>query len=220
MIKFSNDVDLLKWEPVLFRDLALASQTLCQGSDGVLSGTTFTSSSASFTSSGVAAGHVIYLSNIASGGVTDGCYEVVSVDSATQLTVSVVRVTNADNPVAPPSGGSISYCISTFDPQAEEAAYSLLQYFGIGATDDEGELESNVLNIRALRQAAVFAVLSAVFVGSVCGGEEAGGFWRKSLRYQKMFQAARIRARLEVDTNGDNIAEQFQTGGTVRLRRL
>ena len=60
MVRFSKDMDLLKWEPVLFVELAPASQRLCQGEDGALSGTTFTSSSASFDDAGVAAGQVIY----------------------------------------------------------------------------------------------------------------------------------------------------------------
>ncbi len=218
MTKFSNDVDLLKWEPVLFRDLALPSQTLCQGSDGILSGTTFTSSGASFTNCSVAAGHVIYLYD--STNTIDGCYEVVEVDSATQLKISVVRKSVEDDAIAPPSGTAISYRISTFDPQSEEVAYSLLQYFGIATTDTEGELENSILNTRALRQASVFAVLSAIFASNACGNKDEEGFWQKSLRYQKLFHTARVKARLEIDTDSDNIAEKYNTGGTVHLRRL
>ena len=218
MLKFSSDIDLLKWEPVLFRDLALPSQTLCQGSDGVLNDTTLTSSGASFISSGMAAGHVIYLYN--SEGGPDGCYEIVSVDSATQLTVSVVRMSADDDAVAPPSGSEISYRVSTFDPQAEEAAYSLRQYFGIESDDSETEETNKILNQRVLRQAAVFAVLSTVFAGSAGGDKDNEGFWKKSLRYQKMFHTARVKVRLEIDTDSDNTAEQFHCGGTVRLRRI
>ena len=218
MIKFSSDIDLLKWEPVLFRELALPSQTLCQGSDGALSGTTLTSSGASFVSSGIATGHVIYLYNCESG--PDGCYEVVSVDSATQLTVSVVRLSADDDAVAPPSGSEISYRVSTFDPQAEEAAYSLRQYFGIESDDSEIEETNKVLNQRVLRQAAVFAVLSTVFAASAGGDKDNEGFWKKSLRYQKMFHTARVKVRLAIDTDNDNIADQFHCGGTVRLRRI
>jgi len=219
MAKFSNDVDLLKWEPVVFRELALVSQRLCEGSDGVMSGTTFTSASASFTSSGVAAGHVICLRDGA--GSIDGCYEVVSVDSATQLTISVVRETLAAGAVAPPGGSNISYHISSFDPQAEEAAYGLLEYFGIKAAGSEEEITADdILNGRSLRQASVFAVLSSVFAGSACSGNDPAAYWQKSLRYQRLFQKARARARLEIDTDNDNIAEEFRIGGTVRLQRL
>lgn len=219
MAKFSTDVDLLKWEPVVFRDLALASQTLCEGADGVTSGTTFTSASGAFTSKGIAAGHVIYLSD--SSNSIDGCYEVVSVDSATQLTVSIVRQTTEDSAIGLPSGSDLSYRISTLDPQAEEVAYGLLQYFGIKVSGDDEEITaSDILNSRSLRQASVFAVLSAVFAGSACGENDPAGYWQKSLRYQKLYQTARIKARLEIDTDADNIAEHYRIGGTVRLRRL
>ncbi|KPK76407.1 MAG: hypothetical protein AMJ79_06725 [Phycisphaerae bacterium SM23_30] len=218
MVRFSTDVDLLKWELVLFRELFLPSQTLCFGQDGVTSGTIFTSSSASFTDAGVAAGHVIYLND---GDSIDSCYEVVSKDTAMQLTLSIVRQRIDDAAVAPPEGSSISYRISTFDPQTEEVAYSLLQYFGIKTTDEDADITAtDILNVRALRQASVFAVLSAVFASSACGQGDPAGYWQKSLGYQKMFHTARARARLEIDIDNDSIAEQLRTGGTVRLRRL
>ena len=81
-------------------------------------------------------------------------------------------------------------------------------------------LENDVLNERSLRQAAVFAVLSAVFASCAGGDKDGKGFWKKSLRYQKMFHTARVKARLEIDTDSDSVAEQYHTGGTVRLRRL
>lgn len=218
MVRFSNDVDLLKWEPVLFRDLALASQTLCTGSDGATSGTTFTSAGAAFTSSSIEAGQVIYLQD--STNTIDGCYEIVSVDSATQLTLSVVRQNTVDSAIAPPGGSNLSYRISTFNPQTEEATYSLLQYFGIKISDEQEVDFDDILNIRSLRQACVFAVLSAVLAGSACGDNDASNFWQKSLHYKKQFHSARTRARLEIDTDNDNLAEQYRSGGSIRLRRL
>ena len=125
-----------------------------------------------------------------------------------------------DVAVPPPAGSNIGYRISTFDPQAEEASYSLLQYFDIKPTGDDTEITADdILNSRTLRQACVFAVLSAVFTGSACGDKDPAGYWQKSLRYQKMFHTARTRARVELDPDDDSIAEQIRTGGTVRLRR-
>ena len=134
MSAFSNDVDLLLWEPMLFRDYAYPSQTLCQGVDGVTSGTSFTSAGASFLSSAVKAGHVIYLYN----SVIDSCYEVVEVLSDTELTVSVLRHKETDDPIPPPGGSNLQYRISTFDPQAEEIGNDLLQYFGIYPDGSDG----------------------------------------------------------------------------------
>jgi len=216
MTRLCNDVDLLKWEPMLFRDLAPADQTLCKGNDGEVDGTTFSASGASFTGSAIEAGHVIYLYDDA--GTVDGCYEVVSVDSETQLTISVIRHETDAAAVAPPNGSGLNYRISTFDPQVEEASYSLFQYFGI-ATETEIQTES-ICNIRALRQSCVFAVLSTVFSGNAYDNDNKDNFWRKSLHYQKLFHTARARCRLEIDTDSDDTAEQFKTGGSVQLRRV
>jgi hypothetical protein len=51
MVSFSNDVDILKYEPALFGELHLPWQVLAAGTGGVLSGTTFTASGADFVSS-------------------------------------------------------------------------------------------------------------------------------------------------------------------------
>ncbi len=217
MTTFSSDVDLLKWEPVLFRELAWASQTLCTGSDGVVSGTTLTSASGAFEAAGVQAGHVVYLND---GAELDGCYEIVSVDSATQLTVSVVRQSSDGAAVAAPSGSGVSYRVSTFDPQAEEVAYGLLQYFGIESGREDGVTVEEIVDGRSLRQAAVCGVLAAVFAASGCGKEDASGHWKKSLHYKQLFHTARSRARVGIDTDGDGVGERVLSGGTVRLRRL
>ena len=219
MAQFSKDVDLLKWEPVLFTELALASQTLISGTNGSISGTTFESMGTSFDTSGVNAGHVIHLCNVA--GDIDGCYEIVSVDSATQLTISVVRSGEDTTAIAPPTGTELSYRISTFDPQAQEAAESLLQYFGISLNDDSTSINSgDIADDTVLRQASVFAVLSAMFASSATGKDDYHNFWQKSLRYQQLFYTARVKIRLGINFDNDSMAEQIRLGGAVRLRRL
>ena len=89
MVSFSNDVDILKYEPILFGELYLPWQVLAAGTGGTLSGTTFTAADADFVNAQVAAGGVIYMQSV--DGSLDGAYEIVTVDSPTQLTVSVLR---------------------------------------------------------------------------------------------------------------------------------
>jgi len=208
-MKFSTDVDLLKWEPMLFDELALLSQTLCRGTDGVLSGTTFTSSGASFVSSGVAAGQVLTLAG--------GSYEIIAVDSETQLTVSVVRAQADDASIAPPSGEGLEYHISTFDPQAEEVGKSLEMYFSVRSDKVPAE---QILNGEALRQASVFAVLAVVFAGSATGSENSDNMWQKSQYYRRQFEQARAAVTVQIDQDGDGDVEDYRMGGAVRLRRI
>ena len=218
MVQFSQDVDILKWEPNLFCDLARPCQTLCEGDDGELSGTTFTSSIGAFDSCGLSSGKVIYLND--NEGI-NGCYEIVSVDSATQLTVSVLRGDDEGDLIAPPSGSGIGYRVSSFDPQAQEVAYNLLSYFGIKVTGETGEVTAeNVLANDALRQASAYAVMSAVFAGCACGEDDVGGYWQKSLHYQKLFGRARSRALVELDLDGDALGDRNLSGGSVRLKRV
>ena len=89
MASFSSDVDILKYEPMLFGHLHLPWQVIAEGTGGTLNGTTFTEAGADFVSVGVCAGGVIYLAS--EDGVLDGAFEIVSVDSATQLSISVLR---------------------------------------------------------------------------------------------------------------------------------
>ncbi|MBN2377369.1 MAG: hypothetical protein JXD22_13280 [Sedimentisphaerales bacterium] len=217
MVQFSQDVDILKWEPNLFCDLARPDQTLCEGDDGELNGTTFTSSTGAFESCGLSSGKVIYLND---NDAINGCYEIVSVDSATQLTVSVLRADGEEGLIAPPSGSGIGYRVSSFDPQAQEVACNLLSYFGIKVNGDETEVTAaNVLANDALRQASAYAVMSVVFAGCAYGEDDECGFWQKSLHYQKLFDRARSRALVELDLDGDALGDRDLSGGSVRLKR-
>ncbi|MHC4310058.1 MAG: hypothetical protein ACYSSN_08955, partial [Planctomycetota bacterium] len=129
MVSFSKDVDILKYESILFGELHLPGQILAAGTGGVLNGTTFIASGADFVSAQVSAGGVVYLQTV--DGLLDGAYEIVSVDSATQLIISVVRSDSDDTAVAPPCATGISYRVSTVGQQASEVGFWLMEYYGI-----------------------------------------------------------------------------------------
>ncbi len=84
---------------MLFGELHLPSQVKAGGTGASLSGTTLTAAGADFIAAEIEAGGVIYLRS--ADGTLDGAFEIVSVDSATALTVSVVRADAADPAVAP-----------------------------------------------------------------------------------------------------------------------
>ena len=217
MIYFSNDVDILRHEPILFGELHLPSQVLITGTGGALSGTTFTASGADFTSAFVTAGGVIYLQS--SDGALDGVYEIVSVNSATQLTVSVIRSDCDDDAIAPPAATNISYRVSTFEPQASEVSFRLTEYFGIKPGNPASDIDAeDILDTDVLRSASVFAVVSDVYA-TLASEAEDENLWKKSLHYQKLFEKARERCRLSIDIGSDGIADITKLGGAVRLVR-
>jgi hypothetical protein len=216
MSNFSNDVDLAKYEPEVFQSLWFPGQTLCRGVDGVIANGVLSSAGTSFTTCGVQSGHVVVLTY---GSDLDGCYEVVSVESTHELRLSLVRGASDDPVVSPPAGTAVGFRISTFDPQAQEAAHSLLQYFGLTGAGEESP-EDAVLDPRAMRAASVFAVLTAVFAARATDPDDVSGYWAKTQYYQHMLEAVRPRIRTAMDRNGDGIGDDVLTGAGVRLRRF
>ncbi len=217
MVKFSDDVDVLKYEPVLFGELHLPGQVLAAGTGGALSGTTFTVSGTDFVSAEVSAGGVVYMQS--ADGSLDGAYEIVSVDSATQLSVSVVRCDSDEAAVAPPAATDISYRISTFGPQASEAGFRLTEYFGIKPGNPASDIDvADILDTDVLRRACVFAVISSVYAMLASRAKDEN-FWTKSLHYQKLFEKARERCRLGIDLGSDGVVDVTRVGASIRLVR-
>jgi hypothetical protein len=217
MAVFSSDADILKYEPVLFGELHLPGQVLASGNGGVLDGTSFTVSGADFASAGVSAGCVVYLQSSGGEPGPDGAYEIVSVESATEMIVSVVRVDSSNSAVAPPAGESIAYRICTFAPQANEVGLQLAEYFNIGQGEDQIDAD-DIVDKDALKRVSVFGVLSILYAmhGNRMDGEH---FWQKSLHYKRLFEKAREGCRVDVDTDSDGLAEQTRIGGAGRLVR-
>lgn len=217
MAKFSRDVDVLKYEPVLFAELHLPSQVLISGTGAVLSGTTLTTAGADFAAAGVEAGGVIYLKS--ADGSLDGAYEIVSVDSDTQLTVSVLRSDATDPAVAPPTATDVQYRVNTYNAQATDAAFQLTEYFGVQPGNPMSEIAvDDIVDTGGLRRASAFAVIASVY--AMWANEAAGEcFWKKSLFYKQLAEKARLRCRLSVDLGTDGVADIARVGGAIRLVR-
>jgi len=217
MARFSHDVDVLKYEPILFGELHLPGQVLAIGTGGTLSGTTFTATGADFVSASVTVGGVIHLQ--VSDGSLDGAYEVVSVDSATVLSVSVVRSDSDAASVAPPAATDVSYRVSTFGPQANEVGFQLTEYFSIAPGNPESDYSADdILDTNVLRRASAFGVIASVYAMLASKAEDEN-FWKKSMHYQKLFEKARQRCRLSIDISSDGVADVTRTGASVRLVR-
>jgi hypothetical protein len=209
---FSNDADLLRYEPKLFTEFYFPSQVLTSGTGGVLAGTTFSAGGADFIAAGISAGGVIYLKS--TDGVLDGAFEIISADSAGQLTVSVLRADQAAGAVAPPAAADAAYRVSTFAPQANEAMAVLMRCFGIEPQDS-----ANLARPDELRQASVFMVLSSVYATLTGNEQTSEEFWKKSLHYRTLFEQLRQQIRLSIDADGDGASEECKEGSEIRLIR-
>jgi hypothetical protein len=216
---FSNDVDLLKFEPGLFSGSYFPGQVLCKGANGVLSGTTFTASGENFTGKGVAAGGVIFLQSL--DGMINAAYEIVSVNSATQLTISIVRGDSEQAAIPVGNASGLIYRIATFAPQAVEAMVEITTWIGLrpGAAEAGYGVE-DIFDIKPLHLLSAYRVLVMIFA-TLCGTEEGTDktYTQKRDYYLSLYNSTLQRIRIALDTNHDGTAEKIITGGSVRLVR-
>ena len=215
MSNFCQDRDLLSIEPELFAD-GNPCQTLASGTDGIIAGTMFSSTGSDFETAAVQAGMALH---VAGGSLeTAKTYEVVSVDSATQLTVSRLRTNDDDDPLAPVPGTDLGFSIRTFAPQIRTVSQTLAEKLrqveevaGIAAADFADSAQ--------LRMTAACGTLAAVFVTRSENATSADANWAKAEHYRTRFERLRLQLRLAVDADGDGLAEQTRTLGNVTLRR-
>jgi len=217
MVCFSRDVDILKYEPALFGELYLPGQVIMQDSGGRLAGDKFTVSETDFVDDSVEAGGVIYLKT--ANGAIDGAFEIVSVDSETKLTVSVVRTEEQGETIAIGDSEDVSYRIVTYRPQAEEAVFRLTEYLGIRPGNSCSDIGADdIPDKSAIRRLSVFLVLSNLY--AMLGGEMGNdGYWKKSRYYKEQFDKAKERCRVSIDLGKDGVSDITIHGGAGRLVR-
>ena len=217
MASFSKDIDILKYESILFGELHPPGQVLISGSNGVTSGTTFTSTGSDFTSASVEAGGVIYLRS--SDGAIDGVYEIVAVDSATQLSISVLRELSTDNSVGLASATNVFFRVSTYKPQIGEAEFELTEYLGIKPGDPDSDYDSSdVLDTGGVKRMTVFLTLSRIY-SMLASKSDSDNSLEKSQYYQRLYEKSRERSRVSLDVGSDGQADVEINGGSIKLKR-
>jgi len=216
MSKFCQDRDMLGIEPIVFIGGGFVNQEMASGSDGQIAGTTFSSASSDFVTAGVAAGMVLctYTNSPAEG----TALEILSVDSATSLTVSVLRA-DADGPATPPQAGTaLSFRIRTFAPQIHNASAAMAEKLRQMA-EAPGISVADFADSAQLRIATAFLTLANVFYARAENSQAHDANWIKAEHYKSEHLKLQLQLRLAVDADGDGVAEQNRTLGNVTLRR-
>ncbi len=219
MQSFSCDRDILKYEPSLFTDLYLASQVLAKGINATLTDTVLTVTDSDFIAAGIKAGSVIYL-NSATTALT-AALEVLSVDSATQLTISALRNDILADAISPNADGAdYQYRIATFAPQANEVLFQLTQYYGLRPGNPDSEYgPTDLLDTDVLRQASTFAVISTIYATRAAGLDGQDAYWDKSYYYSNKFNQARARCRIDIDLGKDGVKDLTRYSSSPKLLR-
>ncbi len=210
----TKDVDLLIYEPGLFKTWRIEHQSKGKGGDGVMSGTAFSAAGGNFVAAGVEAGDVVTLTSV--DGMIDGCFEVVAVVSATQLTVSVVRGDETQGAVPVGTGTSLIWRISSFGPQRAAAERMMLDRVGL---DDTAAAALDEASLRRLRMVIVSAALVMVFESLIQLEDDVAVLGRKKDVYRRAAEAALVQLRLEFDVDGDGDTDHTLRGGAVQMER-
>jgi hypothetical protein len=216
MTTFCTDIDLLHWEPNLLRDASFASQTLLSGTAD-LSGTSVTISGSPFTfeDTKIQPNHLIHLGN-----PLDGSYPIVAVDSATQITISVLYdglfPDEGESVEAAPVGtaSAISYAIRTFFAQRQIVSELLLQAAGL-----EADQSSAILNPTDLRRPCALGALQMIFSALAAVAEDPADFSTRADLYERLYRRALRSTVVEVDLDQDGIPESRRALNVMELRR-
>ena len=213
---FCTDVDLLHWEPNIFRDAAFASQLLLAGTAD-LAGTTLTVAAGSLADAHVSAGQVVHLS-----GTIEGSYPIISVDGPAQLTLSVLYDGLYGEPAgeASPVGSAngVNFAIRTFWPQRRVVSGLLLRAAGIGP-ETGAPASAAILNMEALRRPCVLGTLQMIYSALAAAAEEPAPLNVRAELYQRLYRRSLEQTVLQLDFNGDGRADTMRRLNVVRLVR-
>lgn len=212
-MNFSTDRDLLAYEPTLFHDLPWAGQQRVHVTDASTTGTTLTSQSADFVSAAVGVGDVVLIG--------DQAHEVISRDSATQLTVSLMRARLTDDPIPPNGGSDQTAVVRTFEPQAALVHDQLLHMLGFEPDDPNAEVtEQAIISLSVMARLEALGTLQRVFSGALALVGENEALQQKAEAYQAYFTRALHRATVLLDRDNDGRVDERRTLSATRLVRV
>lgn len=218
MTAFCSDRDILAIEPLAYLAGGFdTAQTLRTGSDGVLASTTFTSATGNFLTAGIAPGMVLTTSaNVLPEG---SAVEILAVNSATELSVSVLRTSTDDDPVAPTAGTALHYALRTYAARialvSNEIAETLRRLRETNPIDPTAFAPND-----QLRKAAASGVLAGIYLARAQNARPHDANWIKAEYYRLEYRRLLTTLRLAVDADGDGTAEQTRSLGNVQLKRV
>ncbi|MHC4525626.1 MAG: hypothetical protein ACYSU8_08850, partial [Planctomycetota bacterium] len=146
-------------------------------------------------------------------------FEVVSVDDATHLTVSVLRVNEEQAAIPVGSASGLTWRIVTYGPQAYEVLWQLSQKLGLSPGCDSDHSVEDIVNTDSLRQASVFGILTSVFEALYTGADGQSVLVEKKEHYQWQFGKAIERLSVNVDTDADGEADKDIMPSVVQMVR-
>lgn len=207
---FAKDRDLYVLEPGLHKDVAWFGQRLINAV-GSLSGTTLTMTTGSLVDAGISAGHVVLFDGVP--------MEVVSVESATQATVSLMRGDVSGVAIGGVSGTNRSVVVYGYGPQLGVVHRQVLAMIGVDS-DVDGLDESAVTNPGALVRLEALGALHLIYAAAGAPGKAGEKFEHRAAMYKERFANERQRVVAMIDTDDDGIADHARRPNVMMLDRV
>ena len=209
---FSKDRDLVVHEPGLMRDVGWAGQRRLSVIGGI-SGTQLTIETGSFVDAGIEAGHAVVFDGIT--------LEVVSVESATTATVSLMRGDVLGAAVPPIEAASRGLLVYDFSAQRSIVHRQILAMLGIDAAGEDvfGVDETMITNAGALNRLETLGTLHLIYAGASAPSRANDRFEQRAELYRQRYQRERESVIAMIDTDGDGIAEVTRRPNAFVLAR-
>lgn len=203
MSNFSNDADLLAYEPHVFTDLPFASQRRLRVTDAAVDGTTVTSETGGFTT--VAAGQVVVIEALA--------YAIASItdDNTLELAAAPVELSTTTG---------LTLTVPTLAPQAALVHDELLRAIGIDVDDAGADItEQSIVSTQLMRRLEAIGTLAHAYAAAVALVGDNETINTKADRYRQRYQRALNVAQVLIDADGDGLADAWRSPGVGRMVR-
>lgn len=211
---FCLDRDLLAVEPAIFLAGGLPAQELARGTGGTLHAATFTTQNGNFANAGITPGMVLSTYSAAPG--EGNAWEILAVNSPSQLAVSVLRANDAGEALLPPETSGLSYFVRTFAPQIRNVSDALAEKLR-QLPETAGIRAAAFADSAQLRLTTVLGTLAAIFTARAEGAAQNDVNWTKAGFYRQEF--ARFQTQLRLVADADGPAGPGRSLGNVTLRR-
>lgn len=210
---FTQDRDLLAFEPDLFRDIIWLAQRPVRGAATVAGDVvTFTTIDTPLDDAHVAAGDVVTVNAVP--------LEVIETLGPTTLRASRPRPSGSDPAIPPPAfAGAVVSEVVRFTPQRRIAHGQVLALLGLGSGAPGAPSAAAVTNADAIKPLEALAALHMIWsaASAPTGPDSHAG--QRAEDYRQRFQRERARVVAELDLDGDGSPDVARRPNVHRLTR-
>lgn len=208
MANFSNDSNLLAYEPRLFIDVPLRGQELLRITDGLLVGSTLTS-----ITGGLSALTLNHVATVSSSPADAASFAIASITDDNTLQLSGLHLGLS-------ASESLTLSVRTFEPQVSLVHSEILASLGIDAHDPILPLsDSAVVSTELIGRIESLGTLWRIFEAGQGVSDRAEAFKAKAEEYRKRYIGALASARVLIDTDGDGVADCWRSPAVGQLTR-